>query len=198
MMSKSRLEAFSDGVLAIIITIMVLELRVPHEGSLEALRALLPIFFCYALSFLYVAIYWHNHHHLMQLVRRINGSVLWANTFLLFCLSLVPFTTAWMGENGFGKWPVVFYGIVLMCCGAAYNILELCLHRAEGPKSLVHSALGGDTKARLSVLFYLIAVGLAFVNTSFSVAIYGIVAAMWLIPDRRDERTLRQQPPKEE
>jgi uncharacterized membrane protein len=191
-MSKSRLEAFSDGVIAIIITIMVLELRVPHDDSLEALRAVLPVFLCYALSFLYVAIYWHNHHHLMQLVQHVNGTVLWANTLLLFLLSLVPFTTTWMGESGFTTWPVALYGIILMLCGAAYNLLEYCLQRADGNESLVRKTLGADNKARLSVLLYVLAVGLAFANSYVSLGIYALVAGIWLVPERRVERSLRE------
>jgi uncharacterized membrane protein len=191
-MSKSRLEAFSDGVIAIIITIMVLELHVPEGHTLAALHAVLPAFLCYVLSFLYVAIYWHNHHHLMQLVRQVNGKVLWANTLLLFLLSLVPFATSWMGESGFRTWPVALYGIVLMLCGAAYNILEYCLRQAEGNASLVRKTLGNDNKARLSVLLYLLAVGLAFANTYFSLGIYALVAGIWLVPERRVEQSLRE------
>ncbi len=197
-MKKSRLEAFSDGVIAIIITIMVLELRVPHGDSLSDLLGILPIFLAYILSFLYVAIYWHNHHHLFQLVRHINGKVLLANTFLLFWLSLVPFATAWMGENGFTRWPIVLYGIIMMFCGAAYNLLEHFLIQAEGQHSLVRQSMGNDKKARISVLLYLSAIGLAFLNTWLSLAIYALVAGTWLIPDRRAERHLKQLPTAED
>ncbi|MBS1616099.1 MAG: DUF1211 domain-containing protein [Bacteroidetes bacterium] len=197
-MKKSRLEAFSDGVIAIIITIMVLELKVPHGDSLADLAAILPIFLAYILSFLYVAIYWHNHHHLLQLVRHINGRVLLANTFLLFWLSLVPFATAWMGENGFSKWPVVLYGLIMMMCGGAYNLLEHFLIQAEGAGSLVRKTMGNDRKARISVILYLSAIGLAFLDTRFSLAVYALVAGTWLIPDRRAERHLSKQPMAEE
>ncbi len=193
-MGKGRLEAFSDGVFAIIITIMVLELRVPHEGadasSAGALMPLIPVFGSYILSFVFIAIYWNNHHHMLHATHRVSGVVLWANVHLLFWLSLVPFVTAWMGENHFAAVPVAAYGVVLLLCGVAFAILARLLVRVHGPESALAQAINQDLKGRLSVLLYAVAVPLAFVERRLSLAVYIIVAAMWLIPDRRIERTV--------
>ena len=189
-MPKTRLEAFSDGVLAIIITIMVLELKVPHSESLGALAPLLPAFFSYVLSFIYLGIYWNNHHHMMHACSRVTGGVLWANLHLLFWLSLIPFVTGWMGENHFAVLPTAFYGVVLMMAGIAYWILSSALVREQGPDSLLATAIGKDIKGKLSVVFYAAAIGLAFVNQWIAQAIYVLVALMWLVPDRRIERVL--------
>jgi uncharacterized membrane protein len=191
-MTKGRLEAFSDGVIAILITIMVLELKVPHGDSLASLKPLIPVFLSYVLSFVYLAIYWNNHHHMLHIVRHINGQVLWANTHLLFWLSLVPFATSWMGENHFATWPVAVYGFVLLMCGAAYSILTRILERAEGVDSQLREAIGSDMKGTLSVVLYVVAIGLAFVHTTISMIIFAVVAAMWFIPDSRVERRLNE------
>jgi uncharacterized membrane protein len=195
-MSKGRLEAFSDGVLAIIITIMVLELRAPHDTTLEALVPLLPIFGSYVLSFLYVGIYWNNHHHLFQAVRGVNGTILWANLHLLFWLSLFPFVTIWVGEHPFTTWPLVLYGVVLLCAAIAYYILTRALIAQHGRESTLAIALGRDVKGMISPVIYIIAIPLAFVFPWLSYALYAIVAIMWLIPDRRLERSLSQETPK--
>jgi uncharacterized membrane protein len=189
-MGKGRLEAFSDGVIAIIITIMVLELKVPHEDNLAALRPLIPVFLSYVLSFIYLGIYWNNHHHLLQAVRHVNGSVLWANLNLLFCLSLIPFVSGWMGENHFATLPVALYGIVLLCSAIAYYILARVLVAHHGKDSALATALGGDFKGKVSVLIYAVAIGLSFVSSWFACILYTLVAVMWLIPDRRIEKTL--------
>jgi uncharacterized membrane protein len=189
-MEKGRLEAFSDGVIAIIITIMVLELKVPHGSDLKALRPLVPIFLSYILSFVYVGIYWNNHHHLLQAVRRVNGHILWANLHLLFWLSLTPFATAWMGENNFAALPVAFYGAILLSAGIAYFILTRTLIAHHGQDSTLAIAVGRDFKGKLSVIIYAIAILLSFVNPWISCALYVLVAALWLVPDRRIERTL--------
>lgn len=187
-MSKSRLEAFSDGVIAIIITIMVLELKVPHDPHLSDLKPLLPVFISYVMSFIYVGIYWNNHHHMLHAVRSINGSVLWANMHLLFWLSMVPFVTAWMGENSFKEiWPVVMYGFVLFMNAIAYTILLISLVKHEGKNSLLANALGNDIKGKISIVCYVLAIALAFVNTYISFALYITVACIWFIPDRRIE-----------
>jgi uncharacterized membrane protein len=191
-MTKSRLEAFSDGVIAIIITIMVLELRAPNDAHVEALRPLIPIFLSYVLSFVFIGIYWNNHHHLLQAARRVNGSILWANLHLLFWLSLIPFVTAWMGENHFAAWPAAAYGIVLLCAGCAYYILAHMLAANEGSDSPLARAIGTDMKGKVSVLLCLLAVPLAFVSPWISYALYVTVAVTWLIPDRRVERILDQ------
>lgn len=191
-MTKGRLEAFSDGVIAIIITIMVLELKVPHGDTPQALRPMFPTFVCYVLSFVNIAIYWNNHHHLLHMVRYINGRVLWANMHLLFWLSLIPFTTNWMGENHFTKWPVATYGLVLLMCGMAYTVLDIVLEKAEGDASQLRAAVGADLKGKASLVLYLAAVGFAFVHTTISLVIYGVVAAIWFIPDRRLERRLKE------
>jgi len=189
-MSKSRMEAFSDGVLAIIITIMVLELTVPHGEDLAALRPLLPIFLSYVLSFVHLGIYWNNHHHLFQVVQNVNGRVLWANLHLLFWLSLVPFVTGWMGENNFAPLPVALYGIVLLFAAIAYFILTRSLLSIHETESVLATALGRDFKGKISVVIYILAVLLAFVSPWIAGGLYVAVAVMWLIPDQRIEKTL--------
>jgi uncharacterized membrane protein len=191
-MSKGRLEAFSDGVIAIIITIMVLELKVPHGADLTALRPLIPAFLSYVLSFTFVGIYWNNHHHLLHATRQVNGRILWANLHLLFWLSLIPFTTHWMGENHFATWPVALYGMVLLMAGTAYYILTRALIRHHGKASTIATALGSDFKGKISLGIYLLAITLAFENAWISCALYVLVAVIWLIPDRRIEKTLAQ------
>ncbi len=189
-MGKGRLEAFSDGVLAIIITIMVLELKVPHDASLSALRALWPVALSYVLSFVYIGIYWNNHHHMLHVVNHVNGRILWANLHLLFWLSLVPFATGWMGENHFAPWPVACYGIVLLGAAIAYYILAHALIARHGKDSVLARAIGSDFKGKISPLCYAAAIGLAFVNVWLSCALYVAVALMWLVPDLRIERVL--------
>ena len=189
-MTKGRLEAFSDGVIAIIITIMVLELKIPHEADLAALRPLLPVFLSYILSYIYLGIYWNNHHHLFQAVQQVNGHVLWANLHLLFWLSLLPFVTAWAGENHFATWPVVFYGLVLLFAAIAYFVLTRTLIRHHGKDSTLATALGRDSKGVISVVIYALAILLAFVNVWLANLLYVLVALMWLIPDRRIEKKL--------
>jgi uncharacterized membrane protein len=191
-MGRGRLEAFSDGVLAIIITIMVLELQVPHGVEPAALGPLAPVFLSYVLSFIYVGIYWSNHHHLLHAVRQVNGRVLWANLHLLFWLSLIPFVTGWMGENHFAAWPVALYGAVLLCAAIAYYILARVLVAHHGRDSALARALGKDFKGKVSVVFYAVAIPLAFVNSWLACALYVVVAVMWLIPDRRIEQTLTE------
>jgi uncharacterized membrane protein len=189
-MGSGRLEAFSDGVLAIIITIMVLELKVPHGADLASLRPLIPIFLSYVLSFIFIGIYWSNHHHLLHAVRHVNGRILWANLHLLFWLSLIPFVTGWMGENHFAAWPVAFYGIVLLLAAIAYLILAHTLISEHGRDSALAKALGKDFKGKVSVVFYAVAIPLSFVNSWLAFGLYVLVAVMWLIPDRRIERAL--------
>jgi uncharacterized membrane protein len=189
-MNKTRLEAFSDGVMAIIITIMVLELKVPHGDDLATLRPLLPVFLGYVLSFVYVGIYWNNHHHMLHASRRVSGAALWANLHLLFWLSLFPVVTGWVGENRSAPLPTVLYGVVLLMAGAAYWILQRALIAAEGQQSLLQRAVGRDLKGNLSVLIYLVAIPLAFVDARLAQACYVIVALAWLVPDRRIERVL--------
>jgi uncharacterized membrane protein len=191
-MNKGRLEAFSDGVLAIIITIMVLELKVPHGSDLSVLWQLLPVFLSYVLSFIFIGIYWSNHHHLLHAVRHVNGRILWANLHLLFWLSLTPFVTGWMGENHFGAWPVALYGVVLLCASIAYFILTRVLISHHGRDSALARALGRDLKGKVSVLFYVVAIPLAFVHPWLACALYVLVAIMWLIPDRRIEQMLTE------
>ena len=186
------MEAFSDAVLAIIITIMVLELHVPHETELDALRPLVPVLLSYVLSFIYLGIYWNNHHHMLHATHRVTGSVLWANLHLLFWLSLVPFVTAWMGENHFASIPTAFYGGVLLMAAIAYTILQWQILRIEGPQSMLATALGTDLKGKLSPLVYIVAIGAAFVSPAIAEGLYVLVALMWLIPDRRIERALAQ------
>lgn len=189
-MTKGRLEAFSDGVIAIIITIMVLEIKVPHGDSLDSLKPMLPVFLSYILSFINIGIYWNNHHHLMQAVKHVNGTILWANIHLLFWLSLVPFTTGWMGENHFTKWPVIVYRFVLLMSGVAYYILSQCLAHLHGKESTLAIAIGKDKKGMASVLIYLAGVGLSFIDPLFGAISYILVAAMWFIPDRRIEKKI--------
>ena len=189
-MTKGRLEAFSDGVIAIIITIMVLEIRVPHSADLAALRPLVPIFLTYILSFVYVGIYWSNHHHLLQAAHHVDGRVLWANLHLLFWLSLVPFVTGWMGENHFASWPVALYGVVMVCAGLAYFILVRTLVSRQGADSALARALGRDFKGKISPVLYAAAIPLAFFQAWASCALYVVVAIIWLIPDRRIEREI--------
>jgi uncharacterized membrane protein len=189
-MSKNRLEAFSDGVIAILITIMVLELKIPHEPSLEALRPLFPVLLSYVLSFIYLGIYWNNHHHLLHAARYVSGAVLWANLHLLFWLSLIPFVTGWMGENHFAPLPVAFYGIVMLCSGIAYFILTRALIACQGKDSALAVAIGRDYKGKLSLGIYAAAIGLSFLNSWFGLVLYVVVALMWLIPDRRIEKAL--------
>ena len=187
-MGKGRLEAFSDGVIAIIITIMVLELRAPHGEELSALQPLWPTFLSYILSFIYVAIYWNNHHHLMHAVKHVNGAILWSNIHLLFWLSLTPFATAWVGENHFAPVPVALYGGVMCMAGVAYFILVRVLIAHHGPESELAVRVGSDFKGKISVVIYIFAIGLAFVNQWLGMALIAGVAAIWLIPDRRFER----------
>jgi uncharacterized membrane protein len=189
-MEKGRLAAFSDGVIAIIITIMVLELKVPHSDNLAALRPLIPVFLSYILSFIYLGIYWNNHHHLFQIVQYVNGRVLWANLHLLFWLSLIPFFTAWMGENYFTAVPVAFYGVVLLCSAIAYSILTVTLIAHHGKDSTIATAIGRDFKGKLSLAIYTITIPLAFANSWLALSLYVLVAIMWLIPDRRIERAM--------
>ena len=189
-MTKGRMEAFSDGVLAIIITIMVLALSPPHEPTLEALLPLVPVVLSYVLSFVFVGIYWNNHHHLLQAIRHVDGRVLWANLHLLFWLSLIPFVTAWMGENPSAPWPIALYGVVLLFASVAYYILARALIAAHGSDSVLAAALGNDVKGKSSVAAYAAAVPLAFVSSWLAYALYILVAIMWLVPDRRIEKTL--------
>ncbi len=191
-MSKNRMEAFSDGVIAIIITIMVLELHAPHGAEVSTLRPLLPVFLCYVLSFVFLGIYWSNHHHLLHAIAHVDGRVLWANLHLLFWLSLIPFVTAWMGENRFAAWPVALYGVVMLGAAVAYFILTRALIALHGRDSILATALGRDRKGKISMAFYLVAIPVAFMNPWISCALYVLVAVMWLIPDRRIEKTLRQ------
>jgi len=190
-MKRGRMEAFSDGVVAILITIMVLELKVPHGADLAALRSLLPVFLSYVLSFIFLGIYWNNHHHLLHAAERISGRILWANLHLLFWLSLVPVTTHWMGENHRAALPVATYGVVLLCAAIAYVILQQEIVRLHGPDSLLRAALGRDDKARISLLSYAAAIALAFVWSWASIALYIFVAMIWLVPDRRIESRLQ-------
>lgn len=194
-MNKGRLEAFSDGVIAIIITIMVLELKVPHGDSLDALVPLWPVFLSYTLSFVNLGIYWNNHHHMLHATRQISGNVLWANLHLLFWLSLVPFVTGWMGENEFAPVPTAIYGAVLLMAAVAYWILLQTILQAEGPDSLLRTAVGSDWKGKLSPILYVVAIPLAFVHEAIAGALYVAVALIWLIPDRRIERLLSREAP---
>ncbi|MFO0875587.1 MAG: TMEM175 family protein [Phycisphaerales bacterium] len=190
-MTKGRLEAFSDGVIAIIITIMVLELKVPHDAEhLADLRPLIPVLLSYVLSFVYVGIYWNNHHHMLHAANRVTGSVLWANLHLLFWLSLVPFVTGWMGENHFAAAPTALYGVVLLLCGASFLLLQRRIVACHGPESILAKAVGADRKGLASLILYLAAIPCAFVVPGISQAIYVLVALIWLVPDRRIERVL--------
>ena len=189
-MSKTRLEAFSDGVIAILITIMILELKIPEETDFHALRPLLPIFLTYVMSFVFLGIYWSNHHHMLHATGRVNGAVLWANLHLLFWLSLVPFVTGWMGENNVAALPAAIYGVVLLCAAIAYTILQTVIIRLEGPHSKLAAAVKKDVKGKISVVIYIAAIALAFVEPRLAYALYVAVACIWLVPDRRIERTL--------
>jgi uncharacterized membrane protein len=189
-MRTTRLEAFSDGVLAIIITIMVLELRVPHETTLAALGPLWPVFVSYVLSFIYLGIYWNNHHHMLHVCHRVTGGILWANLHLLFWLSLVPFVTGWMGENHFASVPTAAYGVVLLMAAVAYWILQRTIIRSQGRDSVLARAVGGDIKGNLSPVVYVLAIPAAFVRPWISGALYIAVALMWLLPDQRIERVM--------
>jgi uncharacterized membrane protein len=188
--NKNRLEAFSDGVIAIIITIMVLELRVPHSTELAALKPLVPVMFSYLLSFVFVAIYWNNHHHLMHAVRHVNGPILWANSHLLFWLSLVPFVTSWMGENNFAAVPVALYGVVMLGAALSFTILVRTLLHAHESDSILAAAIGSDVKGNVSLLLYALAVGIALFLPWVSCALYAAVSIIWLVPDRRIEKRL--------
>jgi len=189
-MRKGRLEAFSDGVIAIIITIMVLELKVPHGSDLAALRPLIPVLLSYVLSFIYIGIYWNNHHHLFQAVHEVSGGILWANQHLLFWLSMVPFATSWMGENHFSMWPVVVYGFVLIANAIAYTILVRILISHHGKESTIAKAVGRDSKGVVSLLLYAMGIALAFVDPRISCTLYVLVAIIWLVPDRRIEKVI--------
>jgi uncharacterized membrane protein len=189
-MTKDRLESFSDGVFAIVMTILVLELKVPHGSTFEALRPLLPVFLTYVLSFVYLAIYWNNHHHMLHTVHKVNGRILWANMHLLFWLSLIPFTTGWMGENHFASEPSAVYGLVLLMASIAHTILSREIVNLHGPDSLLAQAMGSDRKGKLSVVAYVAAIALAFVDQWISDALYIMVAMMWLVPDQRIEAKL--------
>ena len=191
-MKTNRLEAFSDGVIAIIITIMVLEMKVPQGTDWAALKPLLPVFLSYVLSFAYIGIYWNNHHHLLHATRRVNGSIMWANLHLLFWQSLIPFVTRWMGENHSAALPAALYGVVLLMAAIAYLILQCAIVADQGRDSALAAAIGRDFKGKLSLACYVIAIGLAFVNQWMADALYVFVAVMWLIPDRRMERVVEQ------
>jgi uncharacterized membrane protein len=193
-MQKTRLEAFSDGVLAIIITIMVLDLHIPQGVQLAALEPKLPVFLCYVLSFVYIGIYWNNHHHMLHAAGRVSGGVLWANLHLLFWLSLFPFVTGWMGENCFAPTPTALYGFVLLMAGTAYWVLSRALIAVEGKESKLAQAVGKDRKAILSIALYAVAIPLAFVNRWIAQLLFVLVALIWLIPDRRIERMMMGMP----
>jgi len=192
-MGKNRMEAFSDGVLAIIITIMVLEIKVPHGTDLAALSPLLPVFFSYVLSFVYLAIYWNNHHHMLHVTEHVSGAILWANLHLLFWLSLFPFVTGWMGENHFATMPTALYGVILFMAAMAYFILQQAIIARHGRESVLARAVGRDLKGKLSPVIYVIAIVAAFFLPWIAQALYVLVAAMWLVPDRRIERALAAQ-----
>jgi uncharacterized membrane protein len=191
-MRPERLSGFSDGVIAIIITIMVLELKVPHGADWEALKNVLPVFLSYVLSFTYIAIYWNNHHHLLHTCARVSGTILWANTHLLFWLSLIPFATAWLGENNVAPLPTALYGLALLMPAIAYNLLQTAIVRVNGADSSLAKALGADIKGKISPLIYIIGIALAFVSPWLSIAMYALVALIWLIPDRRIEKALAE------
>jgi len=191
-MTKGRMEAFSDGVFAVIITIMVLEMKSPQGTGLAALRPLLPVFFSYVLSFVYVGIYWNNHHHLLQATKHVTGGILWANLHLLFWLSLTPFVTAWMGENHLAPWPVALYGVVLLFAGTAYFLLTKALIAHHGKDSTLAASIGNDRKGTLSIVAYATAIPLSFVHPGIACACYVMVAVMWLLPDPRIEKAIGQ------
>lgn len=190
-MNRTRLEAFSDGVLAIIITIMVLEIKVPHGNDFAALQPLIPVVISYILSFIYIGIYWNNHHHMMHTVKHVSGSILWANLHLLFWLSLVPFTTGWIGENHFAPIPMAVYGIVLLMAAIAYFVLQNQIIRSQGERSLLARAIGSDIKGKMSPILYLLGIGSSFISEWISGSFYVLVALIWLIPDKRIEIILR-------
>ena len=191
-MEKDRLLAFSDGVIAIIVTIMVLELRVPHGASLQDLAAAAPVFISYVMSFIYISIYWNNHHHFLHLVRRVDGLILWANLHLLFWLSLVPFTTGWMGQNDFAPVPTALYGVSLVMPAFAWQGLQYAIIRSQGPESALAQAIGRDLKGKLSPLLYVLGILFSFVDTRIAGTLYVLVALLWLVPDRRIERVVRR------
>ena len=190
-MTKGRLEAFTDGVLAIIITIMILEMKVPHGGNFEDLKPIIPVFGSYVLSFIYIGIYWNNHHHMLQTVKQVTGSMLWANLHLLFWLSLIPFVTGWMGENHFTAASLFMYGIVLLGAAIAYFILQTAIVKKHGKQSVLAIALGRDLKGKLSPVFYIIGISTSFFNIWISGITYILVAIMWLVPDKRIEKTMK-------
>jgi uncharacterized membrane protein len=194
-MGRTRLEAFSDGVLAIAITIMVLELKVPHGDSLAVLTPLWGVFLSYVLSFVYLGIYWNNHHHMLHTVHRVTGGILWANLYLLFWLSLVPFVTGWMGENHFAPLPVAVYGVVLLMCAVAYVVLQQAIIASQGPGSVLEQAVGGDWKGYLSPVLYVVGILVSLPLPGLAMAAYTAVAIIWLVPDRRIERVLPHAPP---
>jgi uncharacterized membrane protein len=191
-MSKERMLAFSDGVIAVLITIMVLELKVPHGSGWAAVAPLVPVFLTYILSYVVLGIYWNNHHHMFQLCHRINGMILWANLHLLFWLSLIPFVTGWMGENHFAALPTAAYGVVMVGAALSYTILQTAILKEEGPSSKLATAVGSDTKGKLSLVMYVAAIPLAFINEFISDALYVAVALMWFLPDRRIEKTIQR------
>jgi len=190
-MSKNRLEAFSDGVLAIVITIMVLELKVVHDSSFGALKSIVPTFLSYVLSFIYLGIYWNNHHHMLQTCSKISGSILWANLHLLFWLSLVPFTTAWMGENNFTTAPTTLYGVILLMAAIAYFILQQVIIASQGKNSMLKMAIGNDLKGKISPVLYIVAILFSFWFEWISIGLYVLVAIIWLVPDKRIERVMQ-------
>ncbi|HXU27278.1 MAG TPA: TMEM175 family protein [Bacteroidia bacterium] len=191
-MHKGRLEAFSDGVLAIILTIMVLELKVPKGADFEVLKELFPVFISYILSFIYIGIYWNNHHHMLSTIKEVSGGILWANLHLLFWLSLVPFVTGWIGENNFAPATMALYGFILLMAAIAYYILQQTIIKNEGKTSVLAKAVGTDIKGKMSPIIYLVAIPMAFVSSWISGALYVLVALIWLIPDKRIERSLKK------
>ena len=191
-MNKGRLEAFSDGVLAILITIMVLEIKVPHGDSLSDLKELIPVFLSYILSFIYLGIYWNNHHHMMHTIKKVTGDILWANLHLLFWLSLVPFATSWMGENHFSSIPMAIYGIILLMAAISYYILQSIIIKNEGKNSILYKAIGKDLKGKISPILYIIAIALSTFSPLISGGIYILVALIWLIPDKRIEKIINE------
>ncbi|MBN2638367.1 MAG: DUF1211 domain-containing protein [Bacteroidales bacterium] len=190
-MNKGRLEAFSDGVLAIIITIMVLEIKVPHGSSFKDLTPIIPVLLSYILSFIYIGIYWNNHHHMMQTVNKVSGSILWANLHLLFWLSLIPFVTGWIGENHFGSNPMALYGFILLMSAIAYFILQTRIIKSQGKDSILSRAVGKDIKGKISPILYIFGIGFSFISPWISGSIYVLVACLWLIPDKRIERIIQ-------
>ena len=193
-MGKNRMEAFSDGVIAVLITIMVLEMKVPHGETFAALQPVLPVFLSYVLSFIFIGIYWNNHHHMLHAVLKVSGPMLWANLHLLFWLSLVPFATGWMGENHFTAVPTALYGVVLLMSGVAYTVLQQVIIASQGPESLLKKAVGADRKGKASLVLYATAIPLAFWQGSLSLALYVLVAVIWFIPDKRIERVVHHEP----